>query len=257
MPHVDEIMAGQRAVVLEGDALQILPTLTGLVDHVCTDPPYGEEFHGKSRTQGKDGSVRVAEYGFEGLSDVDRSVLSVQFARLAKRWTLVFSDPESAHLWRDDLRAARLRYCRQAIWVKLGCTPQLTGDRPAAGHESISCAFASVETTPGRTVWNAGGKRGVYTHPIVSGEREHTTPKPLPLMLELVQDFTSPNDLILDPFGGSGTTAIAALRLGRRCLLVERDAKYAQLCRDRISAEETDSTLAAKRAGQLPLLPRA
>ncbi len=55
-------------------------------------------------------------------------------------------------------------------------------------------------------------------------------------------------------FSGSATTAIAALRLGRRALVIERDPKYAQLSRDRIAAELSSSTLQAYRSGQLPLL---
>ena len=70
---------------------------------------------------------------------------------------------------------------------------------------------------------------------------------------------------LLDPCGrscissrqnqiGSATTALAALRLGRRVICIERDATYAALSRDRIQAELSSSTLAAHRAGQLPLL---
>ena len=50
--------------------------------------------------------------------------------------------------------------------------------------------------------------------------------------------------------GGSGTTGVAALRLGRRCILIEKDPKYAALCRERMLAEESGSTLQARRAGQ-------
>ena len=52
----------------------------------------------------------------------------------------------------------------------------------------------------------------------------------------------------------SATTVIAALRLNRRVICIERDATYAALSRDRIQAELSSSTLAAHRAGQLPLL---
>ena len=68
---------------------------------------------------------------------------------------------------------------------------------------------------------------------------------------------------LLDPCGRScissrqnqiATTAIAALRLNRRIICIERDATYAALSRDRIQAELSSSTLQAHRAGQLPLL---
>ena len=69
-------------------------------------------------------------------------------------------------------------------------------------------------------------------------------------MLDLVADFTDPGDLVLDPFAGSGTTGVAALRLGRRVVLIEKNAEYAALCVERMRAEEAGSTLAASRAGQ-------
>jgi site-specific DNA-methyltransferase (adenine-specific) len=72
-------------------------------------------------------------------------------------------------------------------------------------------------------------------------------------MLSLLADFTDPGEVILDPFCGSGTTGVAALRLGRRFIGIEKDSKYAALARDRIAAEEQGSTLQAKRAGQEPL----
>ena len=52
------------------------------------------------------------------------------------------------------------------------------------------------------------------------------TEKPLSLMEKLIRDFTDPGDLILDPFAGSGTTGVAAIRLGRRFIGWERDPKY-------------------------------
>jgi modification methylase len=72
-------------------------------------------------------------------------------------------------------------------------------------------------------------------------------------MEALVADFTDPGDIILDPFCGSGTTGVAAIRLGRRFVGIERDPTYAQLARDRISAEVSGSTLSAQRAGQVAL----
>lgn len=76
------------------------------------------------------------------------------------------------------------------------------------------------------------------------------TQKPLPLMLELVSLFTDPGDLILDPFCGSGTTGIAALRLGRRFVGIEKNESMAELARERIQADLDGSSLHASRNGQ-------
>ncbi|HEX7124163.1 MAG TPA: site-specific DNA-methyltransferase [Thermodesulfobacteriota bacterium] len=62
----------------------------------------------------------------------------------------------------------------------------------------------------------------------------HPTVKPVALMLWLVRLVTPPGGLVLDPFAGSGSTGIAALRAGFRCLLIEREPAYAEIARRRI-----------------------
>jgi site-specific DNA-methyltransferase (adenine-specific) len=65
---------------------------------------------------------------------------------------------------------------------------------------------------------------------------DHETQKPIDLMVELVRLFTDPGDLILDPFAGSGTTGVAAIRLGRRFIGWERDPKYHAIAVKRLTA---------------------
>lgn len=257
MQEVDDVVAGVRQwCVLEGDCLTWMH-LMPRVQHIITDPPYDEEFHNVARVVGApDGAKRRDEYGFAGLTYLQRRALGRCFAEIAQRWVLVFSDPESSCYWREALEYPGMRYCRKGIWIKLGCMPQISGDRPASGHEEITIAHASVDVTPGRPRWNGGGARGVWAYPVVSAVndgREHPTPKPLALMLDLVNAFTDPGDVILDPFCGSGATGVAALVSGRRFIGIEVKAQWAQLSRERLLATETDSTLQAQRRGQMPL----
>ena len=72
-------------------------------------------------------------------------------------------------------------------------------------------------------------------------------------MIALIADFTDPDDIILDPFCGSGTTGVAAIRLGRRFIGIERNPTWAALSIEHIQAEAAGSTLQAARAGQEPL----
>ncbi|WP_082596995.1 site-specific DNA-methyltransferase, partial [Pseudovibrio sp. POLY-S9] len=55
---------------------------------------------------------------------------------------------------------------------------------------------------------------------------DHPTEKPLPLMCQLIGDFTNRGDTILDPFMGSGTTGAAALLHGRKFIGIEQDEAY-------------------------------
>jgi len=70
------------------------------------------------------------------------------------------------------------------------------------------------------------------------GGNHHPTVKSVALMRWLLRLVTKPGDVILDPFGGSGTTGVAALLEGRRVILVEREAQYAAIARARCAAAD-------------------
>ncbi len=253
-----------RCAIVEGDCLDLLPSLPGRsVDHVICDPPYEADAHTAQRrikTSGGGGSYGVAEIqplAFPPITARERIASADGMARVAKRWLLAFCQVEATTPWRQAFEAGGAKYKRTAIWVKPDGQPQLSGDRPGMGYESICICHA-----PGRTRWNGGGRTGVFTHlrnPVgpAHGKAPHPTTKPLALMLELVELFTDPGDLVLDPFAGSGTTGVACLRLGRRFIGIERDAKYAQVARERLEAETNGLSLRDARAGQIPMFPAA
>jgi site-specific DNA-methyltransferase (adenine-specific) len=75
--------------------------------------------------------------------------------------------------------------------------------------------------------------------PPASPERTgYPTQKPIRLLERIVAASSLPGDLVLDPFAGSGTTGVAASRLGRRWLLVDRNPDAVRIARDRLAAEE-------------------
>jgi site-specific DNA-methyltransferase (adenine-specific) len=248
---VSAILGPALWTVIDGDCLSVLPMLTDQsVAHVITDPPYEAEAHTRARRRRLCSVNRVAgvgDYaiGFDAIDPETRRTAGSEFSRLSRRWSLVFCQVEAAMLWREAIGPDR--YVRTMVWDKPDATPQLTGDRPAQGYESIVVSHGSEKKR-----WNAGGRRGVYRHCVNPPIRthEHATEKPVSLMLELISDFTDPGDVILDPFCGSGTTGIAAIRLGRRFIGIEKDPTYVALARERVAAEEQGSTLQAVRAGQ-------
>lgn len=259
---IADVLAGaaQWAVVC-ADCREVLPTLPDKsVAHVITDPPYEAEAHTAHRRVKRSGSdtgrrwgngdsreAMIEALGFDPITHDDRRRVALEIGRLASRWVLVFCQVEATHAWREALSLEeRLTYRRTCIWVKPDAQPQFSGDRPGMGYESIV-----VEHAKGRCSWNGGGRVGVFTHvKNTPGGSEHPTTKPLPLMLELVELFTDPGELILDPFAGSGTTGVAAVRLGRRFIGIEREPKYAAIARERIAAEVRGLSLTASRAGQ-------
>lgn len=63
--------------------------------------------------------------------------------------------------------------------------------------------------------------------------RVHPMQKPVELHMRILEDFTSPGDIVLDCFGGSGTTLIACEMTGRRCLMMEISPGYCDVIADR------------------------
>ena len=68
----------------------------------------------------------------------------------------------------------------------------------------------------------------------------HLTPKPINLVEHLIRLLSRPGQLVLDPFLGSGTTAIAATRMKRSCIGIEIDAEYTALAKKRLEMETED-----------------
>lgn len=84
-------------------------------------------------------------------------------------------------------------------------------------------------------------------------ERYHPTQKPLPLIARLIQASSNPGDLVLDPFGGSGSTGISAKALGRRYLLIELDETYVAKAEERIEKDDAGLFREVDIASTVPL----
>jgi site-specific DNA-methyltransferase (adenine-specific) len=224
-------MADLSSLIVQGDALQLMGELPDKhVDHVITDPPYEDNAHRNQVRFGKEDQPLF----FEPLTQETRVQYALEFVRIARKWILVFCQTEAVGDWKRALEYAGGIYKRTCIWVKPNPQPQLSGDRPAQGHECIIAAYGG----PGRSVWNGGGKAGTYQSLPESG-RIHPTQKPINLMDQIVQDFTLPGELILDPFAGSGSTLVSCKRYGRRSFGYEADGDVCTSASARLEATES------------------
>lgn len=265
--EIAEVLTGTRkwCVIGPADCLDVLPSIPARsIDHCITDPPYSAKQHASVRSAKRNElpdtakfecrTRRVVDLGFEHLRPDVRRTVSRECARVIKRWSMFFADVESCWLWRLSLETAGLEYARTLLWLRIGGAPQFTGDKPAAGFETMTLVHSKERK--GHKVWNGGGQVGIYEYPIVAnrlgqrGSRVHETQKPLGLMMELVNDFTDPGDVVCDPFCGSATTGVACLRTGRRFIGIEKRADHAETSRERLAAEDDGSTLQGRRAKQ-------
>ena len=234
------------------------------VDHVISDPPFtdhvsknakqrlGLAFRSKAdrlRKQAADPDLEV--YGCEGLSfgGIAPHEIGPGIVAHVRRWTVLFCAIEQVGQFQQ---ACPDEYLRGGWWRKTNASPQFTGDRPASPGEAI--VFLHPK---GKKKWNRGGHKAEWSGPSSHGtfnawdERVHETQKPLWLMLELIEAFTDPGDLVWDPYMGSATTGVACLMRGRRFLGHEMQEGYYQASIERLQAAEQGMTLGDARAGQL------
>lgn len=251
MTPADVVSGAAPWCLVLGDCLDTVAGMAclpdGSVEHVITDPPYEAEAHTKQRRLKRGhGGVKTEPLSFVAISPETRLGFAAHAARLARRWVLAFCQAEAVATWATEFSGAGLDYKRACVWIKTpgpGCQPQLTGDRPGMGYETICAAHSSAE----RSRWNGGGRVGVYDFDkhAKSDQGLHETQKPLALMEALVRDFTDPGDLVVDPFAGSGTTGVACIRLGRRFIGFEKDAKFYEAARRRLEQTHEQPELVA------------
>ncbi len=215
--------------VRRGDCLDAaigLPSLPdGSVDHFLLDPPWSVRVHSRFGTERRsDGGRGRGALTFPPLDAPTMRKVATEIGRLCRRWCLILVDELSLALWVTELEAAGMEYVRHGVWVKTDAMPQWSGDRPAVGTEEILIAHARGQ----RKRWHGGGRKAVWTGPAQEPGvmRRHPCAKPLWLLEALIRDFTDPGDLVCDPYFGSGSTLVAAKRLGRRALGWELDPSY-------------------------------
>lgn len=217
------------------------------VDVIIADAPYDETTHEGGRANSADGPVD-RELTFDPVTPDD---IALPLVTKARRWVVVFCAVEQLG---DYKRAAGDAYIRGGAWVKTNPTPQISGDRPAAWGEGLAIMHRTLDMgRKGHMHWNGGGYPARYYHSTARADRHHETAKPLGLMLQLVEHYSDPGELVWDPYGGSMTTGVACLQTGRRFLGHEMQEGYAEVGAERLHATEQGLTLEDYRAGQQPL----
>lgn len=223
-----------NATLFNADCRDILPTL-GKVDAVITDPPYEAVMQSKwgvLSKQAPSSHVRYEDLGFAAIDHM-RDAVAEAVASVCQGWGIFFCMAEGVRAWRDAIEATGAKYKRAMVWVKPDAMPQFNGQGPSVGHEMLVSAWYGK----GHSKWNGGGRPGTFTFvKNTPGGSDHPTQKPLPLISELVSLFSFPEDLVCDPFMGSGTTAVACAKLGRKFIGIEIDPKYFDIACRRIEA---------------------
>lgn len=203
--------------IVEGDCIHVLKSMPAAsIDLIVTDPPY------LVRYRARDG---------RSIANDDNALwLAPAFAEMSRilkdgRFCISFYGWGHVDRFLSAWRAAGLRPVGHFVFAK---SYHSNARFLKYQHE---CAYLLAKGEP---------RPPDISLPDVldwhySGDSLHPTQKPLLSILPLVLAYSRPGDIVLDPFAGSGTTALAAKILNRRFIGVELDKQYARLAQERLA----------------------
>src|SRR6516164_6065678 len=254
-----ESTASARVVV--GDCVAELAKLpASCVDLVFADPPYNLQLQGDLR--------RPDDSRVDAVDDEwDRFASFADYDEFTRAWLIACRRvmKPSATLWaigsyHNIFRVGALLQdlgfwiLNDVIWRKSNPMPNFRGRRFTNAHETLIWAAresgrtsytfnyealkAGNDDVQVRSDWTIALCTGEERLKDRSGKKLHPTQKPQALLARIILASSRPDDLVLDPFCGTGTTGAAATLLGRRFIGVERNRTYAVAARKRIAAVE-------------------
>ena len=215
------------AVLYCGDCRDILPTLDK-VDAVVTDPPYKLESGGctKPALGGKFHASRYDNGGSIIPADIEFSEwLPLVAALLVQGHAYVMVNNRHVANCQIQAELAGFRFHNLLVWDKGIATPNRWYMK--------NCEFTLfLFRGRGAKINCAGSKQLLRCPPPVNAP--HETQKPVAVMGHYVGNSTTPGNIVLDPFMGSGTTGVAAVQMGRKFIGIEKEPKYFDIACNRI-----------------------
>lgn len=227
------------ATIYHGDALALLPLIEARSVPACVvDPPYGVAFEGKAH------KFRTADGGYCDFADGDAD------------WMCLVPPA-----------VAQLRRIAPAVVITTGVEHAFDYPRPdwigtiyyPSGSGMCRWGFTCADLLfyYGRDPYLARGL-GSRPNSLSSTEHaertDHPCPKPVGTMAWLIERVALEGETVLDCFLGSGTTAVAAIRTGRKCIGIELSEPYCEIAARRLDRELDQPTLPFHKTTQGDLL---
>lgn len=230
-PDIQAVLSGERRwTVITGDCLDVLRGLPEkCVDAVVCDPPYG--INTKSDGAGKLSpwaDLCNSSYWYAEWIGLCRSLIAPNgclWSFLNWRSMVTFQKASCDIRWAIE---------SLLVWHKAWIGP--------GGQKGLRPSYEMVALWPGEDFAIANrGLPDVQTFKWCGHKPTgHPAEKPVELCEWLITNSTEEGSLILDPFTGSGTTGVAAIKTGRSFIGIEIDDKYAEISRGRIAAAEKE-----------------
>jgi site-specific DNA-methyltransferase (adenine-specific) len=230
--------------VLLGDAIELMKDIPDKsVDMILTDPPYGtiackwdqivdftamwKEFHRVIKPSGA--MVITASQPFTTkliASNIDNFKYSwIWNKKFAGNFCTAKSQPMKTH---EDVCVFGLN--------KVNYYPQMVKrDKPIkGGGMSNTDILGETNFKALKKTYNEKYPITILDFPRELGRTIHPTQKPVALFEYLIKTYTNEGELVLDPFAGSGTTALAARNLNRNFIVIEKEQKYYDIILERL-----------------------
>lgn len=186
---------------------------------IVTDPPYNVEYVGKTKDKLTIQNDRMEDNKF------------YQFLLAAfQRMEAALADDGSIYVFHADTEGLNFRKAfSDAGFYLSGCCiwkkPSMVLGRSPYQWQHEPCLFGWKKK--GKHQWYADRKQTtIWKFDRPSRSKEHPTMKPIPLLAYPIQNSSMTNCIVLDPFGGSGSTLIACEQVERICYTIELDLKY-------------------------------
>lgn len=235
-----------RDRLYHGDCREVLPRLpAGSVDLVVTDPPYNiASPYALTRAGGRVMTTAEAWGTWDTFTDQAYRLLLAdvfrELARLLRPGGQVYCWIGSRSITTaiEVAEAAGLRYRAKLVAVKARPQPSWRENNFRSAYEEC-LYFAKGRAVP----FHFRGQRfmrNVLELPYEPKASAHPTEKRPAMIAPLIRASSNPGEVVLDPFLGSGTTAVVARALGRHYVGIERDRGYLAMARRRLAGGETN-----------------
>lgn len=219
------------------DYRDFMPSLPAKsVDLILTDPPYciSKNTGFSSVVNGEKRFAVNMDFGQWDQAEVNLEDMAKSFYDALRRGgtAIIWYDVWKIGRLKEVMESAGFKMIRLIIWQKTNPVPL----NMRATYLSNSREMAVSGVKVGKPTFNSKYDSGIYEYPIPrhNGNRMHPTQKPLDLFEDLVLKHSNPDDLVVDPFLGSGTTGVASITNFRRFAGCDLDANYVKIAHERI-----------------------
>lgn len=223
--------------LLNGDCFELLKDIEdNSIDCIITDPPYKMQWGTKGATElGKRMNKRREELNDDNLLDFGEREIkqcASEFKRVLKKINLfVFCSKDQIRYWINefDINPYIL------FWCKTNPTPLFNN---TLRHDVEYILYFRENGVPLYTTYDNSSRYDITS--INQKDKEefgHPTCKPIQILERYIDFATKEGDIVLDPFMGTGTTAVCCKHLNRHYIGFEISDKYAEICKQRIIEE--------------------